>query len=148
MQESTLKRVWGGAVEGCRISIAADKAEIQPGQPVHLFVFLRNDGTVTIHSPRVSDWFDYEYAILGPVGMPPPMTEFGAKLWKSRQEQVSGTLLDLKPGEELPSTVELTKLFEFKEIGFYSITISKMLMHPRGDFFRVGSNQITVRVKQ
>jgi hypothetical protein len=148
MQDLTPKRAWGSRVNGCRISIAADKDEIQPGKPINLSMVLRNDGTAVVNSPRVSDWFDFEYAILGPVGMPPPMTQFGAKLLKNRQETGGGTLLDINPGEEFPLTVEVSQLYEFTEIGSYSIAVSKMLYTAAADYFRVGSNQITVSVKK
>ena len=147
MQDVKVKRFWGDSVNGCRISISLPEVQIQTGQPVELSIVLANIGSAVIHSPRTSNWFDFEVSILAPDGKAVPMTEFGAKLHGNLQEQ-GGTLLDLKPGDELTSSVEVSRLYGVAQPGVYSITVSKMLMNPAGEYFRVVSNRVSIAVKE
>jgi hypothetical protein len=145
MSEDT--RSWGELVGGCRLSIARLHSSIgAESEGVVLDIVFRNEGSTGVQFPRISLWFDYDFAVLTESGAEVPLTGFG----KQQHENLgtaAATIMEVAPGGEYRSTVELSRLYEFDRPGSYSVQASKTFRDPNShQFVTVMSNRLDLKV--
>jgi hypothetical protein len=139
-------RAWGQPVEGCRLSISVPASKIEAGRPVELTLVFRNDGPTEMKFPKFSMWFNYEYAILYDENQEVPLTPFGEH---QKESSVMSAMAasDVAPGEELTSTVEISRLYDLSRPGKYTVEASKDLPSRSGQgFIKVVSNRLDFEI--
>lgn len=140
-------RVWGRAVENCRLSASLPAPKLDAGRPVELTLVFKNEGPTLIEFPRSSLWFDYQYVVRDERDAEAPLTEFGKQQWKSAQMGAAAAMVEIKPGQEYLREVELSRLYELSRPGKYKVEASKELLHPSGQgFFKVVSNTVEFEI--
>jgi len=148
MQSVNAQRIWGAETNGARISLAAAKPDVAVGEAVELSITFGNHGPDLLRYPRASLWFEYDHSVVGPDGRSVPLTAYGSRLKDNSAEQ-GGTLLDVRPAQEVSSSLEISKLYDFTQSGRYTIDVSKLVSGPSAQgYFRVTSNRITVTVRR
>jgi hypothetical protein len=141
------ERVWGRAVENCRLSASLPTPKFDAGQPVELALVFKNEGPTLIKFPRSSLWFDYQYVVRDESDAEVPLTEFGKQQWRSAQMGGAVAVFEIAPGKEYLREFELSRLYELSRPGKYKVEASKELPHPSGQgFFKVVSNTVEFEI--
>jgi hypothetical protein len=142
---NSMNRIWGAPVEGCRLSISVPEPRVGAGQPVNLTLVFRNDGATAVIFARISDWFDYDYAITYGAA-PALLTPFGHETQQALRMGGAAAVLEVAPGREVSRTVEISRIFDLSQPGFYTIEAAKSVSTVDGRrVFRVISNRISIQ---
>jgi len=138
-------RSWGEAVAGCRVSIA--RLTGPPGPAVTLDIVFRNDGAATVLFPRSSLWFDYDFAVSSE-SAEVPLTEFGRQQ-RDNLGTAAAAVAEVAPRGQYQATVELSKLYELRRPGAYTVQASKVFRDPAShEFVTVRSNRLSFTVNE
>ena len=137
------KRSWGEQVGGCRVSIdwlTSPAGSASAG--VFLDIVFRNEGSVVVGFPRSSMWFDYDFSVLTDTGAEAPLTDFG-KQQRENLGNAAAALMQVEPGKEYRSTIELSRLYDLTHAGAFTVQASKTFRDPHSQqFVTVHSNRL------
>lgn len=118
-----MKPQFGPRVEGCRVSVAADRQAYRFDQPVGVRLLLENGGGASvnvIHSNPVAVW---RFEVRQPNGEPAPLTLEGA-----RQQSMGDVVVSsLDVGKSETSVVMLSRLYDMTLLGEYTVTASRQV---------------------
>lgn len=142
---------WAGVAQGQEVSITigAANTSVSVGQPIPIDVQLKNTSDHAIGVGRVggerNGGIDYHVILLASNGRAVPRTKYGAAVDTGRVEG-SAVLLQLKPGETLTQSFDLTKLFKLTEPGTYTLRAGRKLPERTGKM--EWSNTLTLTVTE
>jgi hypothetical protein len=135
------KRSWGEQVSSCRVSIAWLAAPTGSAGALLDIVF-RNEGSVAVAFPRSSMWFDYDFSVLTDAGVEAPLTGFG-KQQRENLGYAAAAIMQVEPGKEYQSTVELSRLYDLPHSSAFTVQASKTFRDPNSQqFVTVHSNRL------
>lgn len=148
---------WGPTVEGCRLSLAADKTSYHVSEPIRLRLVMENVGEGKIQAQRFRLTKDYKFDLRLPNGDSAPLTLFG-KRWFSLHNAGSISVLVLEPGEtdtasfSRSNRLYLNRLYDMTLAGEYTLTVRRRFL-PAGlnsvqDWAEVSSNTIKIVVRE
>jgi hypothetical protein len=128
------------------LRLEGDKTQVKASGPFSLLIRYRNVSTnetfgLTYDGETPLDDFTYSFIVLAPSGK-------DISLAKEMQENSSGYIRQLKPGEIIEVEVNLSKWYSLNEVGTYKITAKKgdMLWAGKPEAFEVVSNPLDVKV--
>jgi len=140
------KRDWGEPMGGCRVSIVWLPSSETEFRSYILDIVFRNDGTSAVQFPRSSMWFDYDFSVRTDDGVEVPLTEFGEQQ-RENLGAAAAAVMEVQPGEEYRSTVELSLLYELDRPGTYSVQASKTFRDPKThQFVTAVSNRLPLKI--
>ncbi len=143
-------RKWGETIEGCRISLTADKPRYRFGDSIDLRVLAQNIGRDRLEVFGTG-YFGCEVEVYLPNGHPAPTTIWGELMLHPKKVSAisaGGTIL-LRDEESRPDDLGvLNRAFDMSLDGKYAIVVRKMVRSGAdpNSWIEVRSNPITIEV--
>lgn len=125
----------------------AEKAVIGPNEPVNLRLTIKNVSKRVRFIRETSAIEQYRLVVLDERGKPAPVTEYGEKELKPKEDHLGRMMKAIEPGEESRNTIEVNKLYDMSSPGTYSVTAWRISYDKDGmEAGSVQSNKVSVRV--
>jgi hypothetical protein len=139
---------WGSSVEGCRLSLSADKTQYHAGEPVNLRVVLQNQDRNELRTFQ-GEFFPYRVEIYLPNNDEAPLTLWGRMVTRTR-EQASNVGIILPRGEShADDLIALNRMYDMTLDGKYVIFVHRTLPSESDPhaWTSVDSNPVVVEIK-
>ena len=133
------------------LTIRTDHEMVSAGAEIRVEIVLMNTSQTTILSERAKSKDAAEKAfyipvVLGPNGLPAPLTKYGREVIKGEGTFIgSSAAMPVKPGETQEHQLVLTNLVDLSQPGKYSIMVKRWDLDSKSD---IQSNIIYVTVSK
>jgi hypothetical protein len=138
---------WGEITEGLAISISTIKPGYKKGEAISLNIAMKNFDEDPVPIVVRSIWIDYAIKVLFEHTTEIPKSTYALQKIEAAGEGRRATS-ELKPGEILHESLELTKAYDMTVPGTYTVIVSRET-YQKGKLDRyavVKSNELTIKV--
>lgn len=138
---------WGKVTEDLAISLSAAEPRYGPRDTITLNIALKNFGNTPVPIVMRSPWIDYTLSVRYDETTDIPKTAYAQQMIESAAEGRRANY-QLKPGEVLTESIELSKAYDVKAHGLYKVVATRET-YEKGKLDRyatVTSNELTIEI--
>lgn len=118
------KKKWGPVTEGLRISVFVPKRRFHVGEPVSVWLSMKNADKVSLRVVNRSPWIDYKLEVLPSGGGPLPLSDSAKRKMEALAES-GRAVSELAPGAEISACLQLEEGYDISAPGVYRIKASR-----------------------
>jgi len=140
-------------LKGISFVVSAWDATAKVGDPIHLKIVLKNTGKRPLIFPERrngGDEVNYLISLERVGGKSPPLTERGLTLYSPRDwERIREIHRELRPGESIQVTLDITHIYQIKDPGEYRLQIKRYVFQGSQDLLiPILSNKLTMKIQR
>ncbi len=133
--------------EGFQVSAKAENERIKPGDAAAVRVGIKNVTKKDLHLAEAGSTKDYKLQVSSDTRKTIPLTELGKRLEDNRYDLYMNVSLVIKPGEEREDVIDVSKIYDMKTPGNYSIVFQRKVRTLEGKgVAQAESNTVHIQV--
>jgi hypothetical protein len=139
-------------LKGISFVVSAWDSTAKVGDPIHLKIVLKNTGKRPLIFPdrrNGGDEINYMISLERVGGKSPDLTERGLTLYSPRDwERIRELHRELKPGEAIEVTLDLSRIYQIKEPGEYKLQVKRYVYKGKQDLLiPILTNKLTMKIQ-
>jgi hypothetical protein len=107
-----------------QLKATMDPASAKLGTAITVNLVLKNISSKIVRVPDTSPEYDYELILADSKGNKLTLTDFGDGLYQGKYVLLRSSAIDMEPGQEVQSQIEVTKIYQVTQPGVYYLRAS------------------------